>query len=427
MNKQKATLVGIVVIVVTLGIVSVLFKTKPAPPKKPQESKAPLVEVLVPQSETVQFEVTSHGVVQPRTETTLVSEVAGIVQQVSEQFVAGGYFKQGELLLTIDPTDYQVAVEQAKARLSSAKAQYAQEKARAEQAQKEWDLSGRSRQKAPSLALRKPFLLEAEANVESAKADLKRAQQKLKRTVIRAPYDGMVKSKNTDVGQFVATGNQLGVTFAIDYAEIRLPLTDQDLAFINIPTVTQQMTSTTPVTLEAKYAGKIHQWQAELVRMEGVVDQNSRVHYAVARVEDPYSLLKQHDSDKPDSDKQDSTEQTSKNNLAPLKMGTFVTAKISGVEMSGLVKLPRENFRNLSEVLVSNFENELYLRDLNVVRAEADTVYVNGGLEPGDKIVVTAIESPVQGMKVRLEGEEEESETSEEAIAAGDSESKPRH
>ena len=416
MNKQKATLVGIIVIVVTFGIVATLFKTKPAAPKKPQETKAPLVEVLVPQSETVQFEVTSHGVVQPRTETSLVSEVSGIVQKVSEQFVAGGYFKQGELLLKIDPTDYQVAVEQAKARLSSAKAQYAQEKARSEQAQKEWDLSGRSRQNAPSLALREPFLLEAEANVESAKADLKRAEQKLKRTVIRAPYDGMVKSKNTDVGQFVATGSQLGVTFAIDYAEIRLPLTDQDLAFIDIPAVTQQSNSTTPVTLEAKYAGKIHQWQASLVRMEGVVDQNSRVHYAVARVVDPYSILNQ---------------QESESDQAPLKMGTFVTAKISGVEMSGLVKLPREHFRNLSEVLVSNFENELFLRDLNVVRAEADMVYVKGGLEPGDKIVVTAIESPVQGMKVRLEGIEEENDeensSSDDAIAAGDTQSQPRH
>lgn len=412
MNKKTSTVVAVVVVLVTLAIVAVLSKTRPQPHKKPMNTNLPLVEVVLPAMESVQFSVESHGVVQPRTETTLVSEVSGVVQQVSDKFVAGGFFKAGEVLLKLDSTDYQVAVEQAKARLASMEAQYAQEKARAEQAQKEWDLSGRSRSKAPSLALREPFLLEAKANVESAKADLKKAEQKLARTVIRAPYDGMVKSRNSDVGQFVSMGAQLGVIFAIDYAEVRLSLTDKDLAFIELPKWGEAIDPANypDVTLTAEYAGKQRQWNAKLIRMEGVVDQSSRVHYVVARITDPYSVF-------------------SPKHAAPLKMGTFVTAHIDGVVEDDVIKLPRDVFRDLDKVLVANSDNELYMRNLEIVRSEAEYVYVRQGLETGDKVVLTSIESPVQGMKVRIEGEPDPNLELEagEAYAENNDDPKPKN
>ena len=388
MSRIKSVLLGIAIFITGLAVVGVMMAAKPKPPKKPVKDNSPLVEVVSPIYESVTFEVEAHGVVTPRTETILVSEVSGLVQKVSEEFVAGGFFKKDEVLLQIDPTDYQVGVEQAKARLASEKAKFAQEEAKAEQARKEWDLTGRSRNKAPTLALREPFLLEAKANMQSAEADLKKAEQKLARTIIRAPYDGMVKVKQVDVGQYVATGTQLGSTFAIDFAEVRLPLTDQDLAFIDIPRWGEENATGSDVILTAEYAGKERQWPAKLVRMEGVVDEQSRVHYAVARVTDPYAVL---------NFEKEST---------PLKIGTFVTAKISGKQEDNLAKLPREAFRDLSSVLVSDASNQLFYRSLKVVRAEADTVYISAGLEDGDRIVMTSIESPVQGMKVRVEGEQ---------------------
>ncbi len=412
MNKRSSTIVGLVVVSVTVFGVFAMMASKPMPPKKPPQPSTPLVEVMEPEAQTVRFSVESHGVVQPRTETTLVSEVSGVIQEVSERFVAGGYFSKGDILLKIDPTDYQVAYEQAKARLASQQALYTQEKARAEQARKEWDLSGRSRKDAPALALREPFLLEAQANVQSAEADLKKAQQKLNRTVIRAPYDGMVKTKLTDVGQFVATGTQLGVTFAIDYAEIRLPLTEQELAFIHTPTweINGQAGERPDVELSAHYAGEMVAWTGKLVRMEGVVDQQSRVHYAVVRVTDPYSVLNK------------------VTHRAPLKIGTFVTAKIDGIEMDSLIKLPRDAFRDLNTVLVSDSNKQLYSRNLEVVRAEGDYVYVRQGLQSGDRVVLTSVESPIQGMKIRVEGEPEAEPVSEssEVIAKNGEETKPR-
>lgn len=389
MTKRKSILIGLTLILLTGGSVGLMLATKPTPPKKPVEQTSPLVSVASPVMESVTFEVEAHGVVQARTETTLISEVSGVIQQVSSQFVSGGYFKKGDLLLQIDPSDYRVGVEQTKAHLASVKAKYAQEEAKAEQARQEWDLTGRSRDKAPLLALREPFLLEAKANVESAEADLKKAEQKLSRTSIRAPYDGMVKEKRADVGQFVATGSQLGVTFAVDYAEIRLPLSDHDLAFINQPGWgANQQVGQSEVEIRSNYAGQESRWMGQLVRMEGMVNEQSRVHYAVARVTDPYGIVGD----------------TGQKN--PLKIGSFVTAKIKGRQVENLVKLPRVAFKDLDRILVSDKDNKLYYRDLNVVRAESEFVYVDAGIEQGDRVVLTSIESPVQGMALRIEGEQ---------------------
>ncbi|MBV1909082.1 MAG: efflux RND transporter periplasmic adaptor subunit [Kangiellaceae bacterium] len=391
MSRKKSIFIGLGIVVATIIAFMALMSGKPTPPKKPVVDTSPLVDVLPLKRQSVTFEVEAHGVIKPRTETTLVSEVSGVIQSVSEKFVAGGYFSKGEVLLRIDPTEYQVGVEQAKARLAGQKAKYLQEQAKAEQASKEWDLTGRSRDKAPILALRKPFLLEAKANMQSAEADLKKAQQKLDRTEIRAPYDGMVKTKQADIGQFVATGTQLGNTFAIDYAEVRLPLTDQELAFINVPAWgANENEQKSPVRLVGTYAGKQHSWQAELVRMEGVVNEQSRVHYAVARVTDPYSVSSSANAD------------------TPLKMGTFVTAHILGKQEQSLVKIPRDAFKDLTSILVSDKLNQLYSRHLEIARSEADFVYVRSGLEDGDRVVMTSIQSPVQGMKLRISGEEVE-------------------
>lgn len=388
MTRTKSVFTGIGIVILSFVIIGAMMASKPKPPKKPVNNVAPMVEVFTHRVEPVTFEVKAHGVVMPRTETTLVSEVSGVVESVSDKFVAGGYFTKGEVLLQIDPTEYRVGVEQAKARLASQKAKYLQEKAKAEQAEKEWALTGRSKDTAPVLALRKPFMLEAEANMQSAEADLKKAEQKLARTVIRAPYDGMVKEKKSDVGQYVATGTQLGITFAIDYAEVRLPLTDHDLAFINVPNWSSN-SNVSPVSISADYAGKTHQWKGELVRMEGAVDQQSRVHYAVVKVSDPYGVFEEN------------------RELPPLKVGTFVTANIRGKEESGLIKLPREAFKDLTQVVVSDQDKKLQIRELEVVRAEADFVYIRGGLNDGDRIVMTSIQSPVKGMSLRISGEEE--------------------
>lgn len=191
-------------------------------------------------------------------------------------------------------------MQQSRANLLTAQAQLTQETAQAEQATRQWQSTGRALADAPPLALRTPFLEEARARVLFAEADLARAERQLDRTQIRAPYDGLIREKLVDIGQFVGTGTQLMRTFAVDYAEVRLPLTDRDIAFVDLPQPGQMAANNgrdKTVTLSATVGGRPLQWNAHIVRTDGVVDSSTRVYHAVAQVADPYGLRQ--DSSRP--------------------------------------------------------------------------------------------------------------------------------
>ena len=196
-------------VVLSLAMVSL----KPAPAKLESPETAVAVETLVLEKTQTQLIVQSQGTVQPRTRTALISEVSGAVLKVSPEYVVGGVFKAGDILMQLDPTDYQVALQRAEARLISMNAQLSFEQARSAQAEKEWAMTGRPATEAPLLALRKPYLAEARANVLQAQAEVKQAQQKLDKTTIRAPYAGMVSEKGADIGQYVSLGFKIGRNF----------------------------------------------------------------------------------------------------------------------------------------------------------------------------------------------------------------------
>lgn len=386
-NFLRYTLpLGIILLSVAVVLAMVAISKGKRPERKDTLAKALLVDTIPVRVQALNLVVESQGTVLPRTETIVSSEVSGKVVNVSEHFVAGGFFRKGDVLLRIDPSDYDAALKRAEANLAAMQAQYADQKARSDQALKDWQNLGRTGE--PSdLTLRKPQLAEAQAGVKSAEADVQKAQRDLERTAIRAPYDGLVRSKQTDIGQYLAPGTTLGVIFAIDTAEIRLPLAISDLQFLNLPTATAAANDErTPVTLSAEGTGLRGQWQAEIVRTEGVIDQNSRVIYAVAQVIDPYAVLGQ--SQQPE-----------------LRMGTFVRAEIEGIWLENIVMLPRPALKEGNTVLVVSPENELEIRNVDIIRAEPRTIYVKGGLKDGELVVITAIEAPIPGTQLVISGE----------------------
>ena len=204
------------------------------PDRKEEVNPAVRIDAIPAEVASLNFSVHSQGTVRPRTETALVAEVPGQIVSVSENFIAGGFFRKGEVLLQIDPSDYETGLLRAQAALAARKAQLSEQQARSDQALKDWTNLGREGE--PSdLTLRIPQLAEARAAVQAAEAELQEAERDLKRTRIKVPYDGLVRSKLVDVGQYVAPGTPLGVTFSIDKAEIRLPLSNSDLAFLSCP------------------------------------------------------------------------------------------------------------------------------------------------------------------------------------------------
>ncbi len=375
---------------ILISLVAVVALVTIAQSKRPERKdlaeQSVLVEAIQASKTTLNFTVVSQGPVEPRTETTLVAQVAGQIVSVSPNFIAGGFFRKGEMLLQIDPSDYETGLLRAQASLASRKARLADEKARSEQALKDWTNLGRAGQ--PSdLVLRKPQLAEALAGVQAAEAELQEAERDLQRTRIRVPYDGLVRSKGVDIGQYVAPGTPLGVTFAVDTAEIRLPLSGGDLEYLDLPSATRlDRDHRVPVTLTAAGDGLGGRWQAEIVRTEGVVDASSRVVYAVAEVVDPYTVLGQ-------------------SQQAELKMGTFVRAEILGLRVEGVVVLPRSVLRPEDTVLIANDERRLEIRTVTVARAEAERVYITEGVDEGEWVVTTSMDAPIPGMKLSIMGE----------------------
>ena len=377
-------IVGSILIVVGL----VAFKSTQRAERRDDTEKAVLVDTIEAEVVSLNFSVNSQGTVRPRTETTLVSEVSGKIVSVSPEFVAGGFFRNGEVLLQIDPSDYRTGLKRAEAALASRKAKLADETARSEQALKDWENLGRNGQ--PSdLVLRKPQLADAKANVSAAEADVQKARRDLERTRITVPYDGLVRQKSSDIGQYVTPGTRLGITFAIDTAEVRLPLTHSDLQFLDLPSETEvknENKSFPAVTLSTERAGETSHWQARIIRTEGVVDETSRVIYAVAQVIDPYGVLGQ-------------------SHQQELKIGTFVTAEIQGLPAENVVVLPRYVLRPDNTIPIANSDNELEIVPVEVLRAEPKKVYLSKGIAAGARVITTTLDAPVPGTKLAVRNE----------------------
>lgn len=369
-------------IIVGAIVLSILASMSAEPPKQKDRSKpAAMVEVLEVSPRDMTFIVDSQGTVKPKHSTTLVAEVTGQIVDVAENYHAGGFFKKGDMLVQVDPSDYEVAAQQARANLLQAQSELEQEKARARVAEEEW--SAFKEGNAPELGLRKPQLASAIAAVESAEANLAKAERDLERTTIKAPYDSVLRSKEANLGQFVSTGSQIALVFDTRTAEVRLPLSDLDMTYILDPAVA----GTSPrVQLESMVSGESATWQGRLVRTEGVLDENSRVIYGVVEVSDPYNL----------------GEET---HPIPLRYGRFVQAKVEGTAAQGVMEVPTYALNPDGSVWIVPESRELEKRDVEVVRTQGNISLISSGLESGDKVVLTQLKNALPGMKVRLPGD----------------------
>lgn len=374
MSKFKNVVLIPVIILVVVVFVAYGLASARKPPEKKAEVRLPLlVEVMPVTQQQVTYQIQSQGAVSAKQETSLVSEVNGRVVKLADVFVEGGFFQAGELLAQIEPADYVTNVKAAEATLANAQAALEEEKARVRVAEADW----RSFQagQAPALGLRRPQLASALARVRSAEADVERAKRELQRTEIRAPYAGMVKSRAVDLGQFVSRGNTLGVILGTDEAEVRLPLSDHDLAYVDLA-------SKPAVTLSADVAGQRLTWQAHLVRTEGVLDERSRVIYAVAQVMDPYQL--------------------NSNTATPLRFGRFVQASITGRQASNVTVVPRHLLKPGDQLLVVDSQESLQFRTLQLDRTDEQQAFIKDGFMAGDQILISPVTNPLPGLKVRL-------------------------
>jgi len=342
------------------------------------------IDVAVAVKQNLRIPVQAQGTISPLQETAILAEVKGRIVEVAPDFHIGGFVSQGDTLLRIDPRDYQTNLLRAQAAVESAESNLAQERGRAQVALREWENLPRGSQRsqeARDLYLRKPQLEQAEAQLLAATADLNTARDNLERTIIRAPYDALIQEKHSDLGQFVNAGSPLANIFSVEYAEVRLPIPQSKLGYLELPGL-EGYASGPDIDLYTDVSGEIKHWSAQLHRTEGVFDERSRVLYTVARIEDPYALRTP--------------------GREPLRIGTFVNANIEGREITGLVALPRYILRAGNLVWVVDETMHLRNRKVSILRTGGDLVYVSAGLDEGDRVSLTALDSAFAGAQVKI-------------------------
>lgn len=386
--KFIGKLLPLLVIALGVLIAVLIFINKPTAKRRPSLPKILTVETLTlqPQSHTVQ--INTQGTVEPRTSTTLIPRVSGEIIKVARNFRPGGFFEPGETLLTIDPTDYRLSIKAAEADLAEARFNYEEAKARAKQAADNWKRLGRT-EKPSDLVLHKPQLARASARVDSAQAQLQKAQLDLKRTQIKSPYAGRILEQFVDIGQYVSPGNQLAKLFAIDYVEIRLPISERQRAMIDLPRLyrgDKEAGEQQPkATVSARIAGRQYQWQGRVVRTEGSVDRATRQVFVIVQVDNPYQ---RHADERP-----------------PLEIGQFVNVSIAGKTLQQIYPIPRSAVQGNNLIMLVNAENRLQRKSIDVIWETEQSLFVREGLQAGDKICTTYVPFAADNAEVQIAGE----------------------
>ena len=380
MSNITKGLMTVAVLFVAALMAYALLATAPVPEQVEPEQVSTAIRVQEVDIENIRLSVRSQGSVTPRVESSLVPEVSGRVDWMSPNLVPGGYFEEGEVLLKLDSRDLRASLERSRAALARAEAE-------AEHAGFEQDrleklvTQNLTSQASLESAIRAKRVSDAAA-VE-AKVAVQQAERDLLRTELKAPYSGLVRRKQVDLGQFVSRGNSVATIYAADSVEVRVPIADSQLAFLELPLgvrgeLPEEFQAN--VTLSTHYGGEYYEWQGKLVRTEAEIDTSTRMVHAVVRV---------------DEQPEDANSQPS------LPVGLFVHASINGRMANDVVVLPRAALRNQEQVLVVDHESRLRYRDVELLRFEEDSVIIQSGLRAGEMVNLSPIQTVIDGMRVR--------------------------
>ena len=361
----------LVIFISSIIVVMLLIVSKPS--VKPEDSQyiVPLVEIEKVSLEDIQVRIFSQGTVRPGKEIILSSEISGKINWVSDKLQVGSRFNKNDILLTFDKRDFELALVIAESNLSQAKLNYERELAEYEIAKREWEKIGQG--EGSSLALREPQFNRAKTLLASAKAGYEQAQRNLDRCTLTAPFNGIIRVKNVDIGTVAGPGVPLASIYSIDYVEIELPINQNEFNFLD-------SYNTNKVILSNESDGLLNKWIGTINRQSNEIDSRTRMQSVYANVISPYETAK---------------------GRSPLKIGMFVDAEIIGKKIKNSIKIPRDII-NDSKVWVVNKTNELEKRNIEVLFYDKEYAVLKAGLNSGDQVLLTKLSIMIENMKVRL-------------------------
>ena len=242
--------------------------------------------------------------------------------------------------------------------------------------------------------LRRPAQLEAEllAQIKIAESEAAQAKRNSKRTVIIAPqYHGRITEKRVDIGQVVNANTILATAIATDYAEVRLPISNHRLSYLDVPEQLvstndtqalkgQPKTDSLPVTLTARIGVDTWEWPGKIDRAEGRYDSASQQLFLIAQVPEPYGRQ------------------------PALRAGLFVRADITGKTLDNVFILPRHTVRRGDEValaLMKGDKTTLIRKQIEILWRD-EKVMITRSLKAGDILITTPIEYATDGQQLTI-------------------------
>jgi RND family efflux transporter MFP subunit len=365
-----------------VGIPVALMATRPEPERREEEARMPAAQVAVAETVSRALAVQAQGLTRARQESDLAPQVAGRVIWVSPSLGEGGAFRAGEVMARLETADYELALTRAASEVARAREQLIREEAEASLARQDWAELGDGSQPSP-LVLREPQLAQARAALAAAEAARRSAQLDLERTAIRAPFTGRVLERRVGVGQYVAPGTPVARVFATDVAEVRLPLTDADLAALSLtPGFVARGEGGPRVVLTDTVAGAERRWTGRVIRTDAAIDAQTRQVFAIVEVRDPFSPRWG----------------------APLAPGSFVVADIASARTDTFVRIPREALRREDEVIVVDAEGVVDVRTVEVAQSGADGAFLRSGVSAGERVVTSALADANDGDRITIIG-----------------------
>ncbi len=353
---------GLAILTAGALVAAAIFLLQPTPEPRPSQAPPPpRVPVIQVAPSTLSLPVHSQGTVAPRREIDLVAEVAGRVKVVADNFVPGEFFTAGEPLVQVDPINYELALVRARGRVAEAEQLLATEQGRARQAKREWRDLGNA--EANALFLREPQLGAARAALASAKADVRQAELDLAKTRIGAPFDGRIRETYVNLGQYVSPGSRVARVFDSQVVEVRLPLTDAQVALLDLPLGYRAAPGEGPrVTLRGTVAGQAREWQGRIARTEASLDTRTRMYQVIAEVHQ------------------------SENMNQPLVVGLFVRAQIDGRPIADVLQVPRTALYKHQTLVLVGADNIVRFAEAQVLDSNENLAWVRVPLRAGDRV-----------------------------------------
>ncbi len=381
-KRSLKIVLPLVVLALAVGGVMYMGKLKPKAETKNEPPTATPVVTASAVTRSVELSVNSQGEVRPRTEINLAAQVGGRVKWLAPSFLEGGHFKRGQVIIRLDPAEYDLRVTQAEANVAQAQTVLTREISESDIARRDWEDLGEGQ--ASALTLREPQMAEARARLASAQAQLGEAKLQQSRTVVYAPFDGRVREKMVSLGDTISAGQNIARVYGVAIAEVKLPLTDIDMARLGLG-IGFISTKTKPgpdVELSAIVAGQPHTWQGHIARISSSYDTATRVLFAYAEVADPYGK--------------------GADGGVPLASGLFVNVKIDGREVVNSIVVPRTALRGSDTIYIANKDKTLSIRTVKVASSTKDMVVITTGLSSGEKVITSPIRGVADGMKIEL-------------------------